>query len=417
MIKFLVTDLGVFTDHAVSLLDNGKNQVRYYTDWPKASPLYEEFVVGKDLDGLEKIDYFWDRRKKYLEWADCIVNFDVHNNDQIAFLRELYPDKSIFGSGKGEVIENDRNFLKKMIKKLSLPQQKYDLIRGTDNLREYLKTHPDVYVKMDIFRGNQESFYAKDYETVEKNMTLANLEFSLGPHRDSYEFTVEEALHAHCEIGFDGFFNGVDYVSPYIWGYEYNKGPYIAKVSKKLPKPIQETMDAFIPELENMDYRGAISTEEKIFSDKEHYVLDVCARQPYPCGLVYTLIKNWAEMVYKIGAGEFVEAQIPYEYLGAIPLESKAAEKKYVLIELEKKHRDEVKLLMATGHKGDYYAVKGQPIVAVLVAGGSSPDEVFKKLEIAAEHVDAEDLDKDVITITSKLKEVIKEGEEAGVEF
>ncbi len=136
---YLVWDLGLYVEHANALWKNKDDRVLYFTPWANAFPKYIDYAVGKNFEHLEKILYFWD----YVDKADCIVFFDVHGNDIANYLKKIYPDKSIYGSGLGERLENNRWALKKVIKKLGLPLQKSVHLKGVTELRNYLKTNPD----------------------------------------------------------------------------------------------------------------------------------------------------------------------------------------------------------------------------------------------------------------------------------
>lgn len=269
--KFLVLDNGLYITQALGLAKGG-NKVYYFTNWPSAFPKYEEFAAGEGFEdeGMENVLY----PLRHFDTADCIVNMDVHGNDTIAFLRKKFPNKSIVGCGLGEVLENDRWGFKKIQKELGLKVQKTVKLKGVDELRKYLQENKDVYVKLNIWRESHESFYAKDYKSVE--LIINEIECAFGPRKNKYEFIVEEAIHSDVEVGFDGFFNGKDYLRPFFIGYEYNKNLYVAKVSEEMPEQVKETMEKIKPILQKLDYRGPLSTEEKIVSKKEHYFLDMC---------------------------------------------------------------------------------------------------------------------------------------------
>lgn len=411
--NFLVWDCGLYCHQMSALAEDKKNQVRYFTPWLSKDPHFSDFIVGKGFENIEKVLYFED----HIDWADCIVYPDVAGNAQCNYLRKTLKDKSVYGAGLGERLENDRILLKKWCKEFGLPVSPYQVCQGITKLREYLKTNPKKYVKVNIFRGDLESFFAKDYESVE--LVLDQAAIALGPMKEDYTFIVEDLIETDVELGFDGFFNGIDYIKPYIFGYEISKGLYIGRVSDELPEPIEETLDAFAPLFAKMDYRGALSTEERIVSLKEHYFIDACMRLPNPLSALYpVMIKNWAEAIYKIGKKEEVELDIEHKYVGAFPLMSQNANDNYVNVNIDPKFRDKVRYQMVSGRKdGTNYAVKGWPIVAILVAGGETVDEVLDGLREAAEGVEVYDMDKDPINGIDVAKEVIKKGEKLGIEF
>jgi len=269
--KFLCWDYGLFVEHCNGLAKGG-NEVIYYTPY---NYHYKEYAIGKDYKKLQKTLYFDDHVKE----ADCIVNFDVRDQSRIELLRKLFPEKSIFGSGKAGRLEDDRILLKKLVKAAGLPSQDYEVVRGITALKEYLKKNKDKYVKINIFRGDMESFHSPDFDTVE--FDILEIETALGAHKESFDFIVEDTIHADIEIGGDLFFNG-DYLTPYLFGYELEKNLYIGKVVDELCPALTETMDAFYPILKELNYRGALSWEEKIVSQEEHYILDWCSRLASP---------------------------------------------------------------------------------------------------------------------------------------
>jgi len=418
--KFLVHDLGIFLEQANALAEGGKNEVIYCTPWASAYPKFADFCIGLDFEHVRKADkhgnplLFWD----WVEWADCVVSFDVHQNDELAYIRNKYPNKSTWGSGLGERLEADRIALKQWIKAIGLPMQKYAVVEGLTKLREYIKTNPDKFVKMNIFRGDMESFHAKDAEF--NDLQFDKMAVAYGPKKESIKFMVEDMIDTDVEIGYDGFFNGMNYADKCFVGYEFHKNAYLAKVTdfEDLPDQIYETMDAFTPVLQKLDFRGALSTEEKIVSKTEHYFLDICSRLPSPLSQLYpVMIKNWAEVVYKFGLKQDVELDIENRYVGAIALESEYAKDNFLRIDVDKKNRDKIRFQSACMNAGKYYAVKGNSNVCVLVAGGDSVDDVLSKLKDYAKLVDGHGIDKDDVNGMDVMKEIIEKGKQVGIDF
>jgi hypothetical protein len=412
--KYLVFDTGLFCEQANALWKKEGDVVWYYTPYINKNPHYVDFIVGKDFDHLEKVLYFED----YIEKADCIVFLDVLGNSLCNFLRKIYPNKSIWGAGLGERLENDRLLLKEWCKELELQVSPYVEIKGIKNLEEHLKKNKNKYVKINIFRGDTESFFAKDFEYVK--MEINKNRVSLGPDEDTFSFTVEDEIKSDVEVGVDTFFNGTEYVGGFM-GYEMHKNLYIAKpfkTIKDLPVALYETMDAFQPLFSKMNYRGALSTEEKIVDKNHNYFIDACMRLPNPLSALYpVLIKNWADVVYNVGKGNMVDIECDYKYVGAFGLSSLAAKDNYVKIEIDPKHRNDVRYQMVCGGKNGVYSCPGWEIVAILVAGGNSVDEVLNKLKENAKYVDAHFLDKDPLEGIDMIKEVIKKGENVGIKF
>ena len=411
-LTYLVYDGGLYPHIAEALSNDGKNTVYYHTPWDTKDAHYKDYIVGKGFKHLQKVLYPED----YWERADCIVFFDSVGNSLCNQLRKIYPDKSIWGAGLGSRLENDRVLLKEWCTELKLPVNKYSVIKGLDKLREHLKTNKDKYIKVNIFRGDMESFYSPDYDNAES--ILDELAVTLGSDKNDYEFIVEDKIDTEVEAGADVFFNGAEFLSPMFCGYELHKNLYVAHVCDELPSPLMETLDAFTPLLRKMNYRGALSTEEKVVSSKEHYFIDACCRLPNPLSALYpAMIDNWDEMVYTIGKGEYIEPQVRHKYVGAFGLCSLAAKDSYVKVNIKKGHENDVRYQMATGRGDKFYSVPGWDVVAILVAGGNTVDEVLEKLKDNAKHVDAHFLDKDPIQGIDMIKDVIRKGEDVGIIF
>ena len=409
---FLVMDMGLYPQIADAMSDEGKNRVLYHTPYETKDPHFKDFVVGKGFGHLEKVLYPED----YYASADCIAFMDVSGNSLCNFLRKIYPSKSIWGSGLGERLENDRVLLKEWCAELGLPVNKYVVVKGVKALREHLKVNKDKYVKINIFRGDMESFHSPDYDSIES--VLDALTVTLGSDQDEYDFIVEDKIDTEVEVGADVIFNGTEFLSPMFCGYELHKNLYVAHVTDEMPKPLMETLDAFTPLLQKMQYRGAFSTEEKVVSAKEHYFIDACMRLPNPLSALYPVaIKNWADVVYNTGKGLYTELDIKHKYVGAFGLSSLAAKDSYVKVNIKKGYEDKVRYQMVTGRGDKNYAVPGWEVVAILVAGGNSVDEVLDGLREASEGVDAHFLDKDPISGIDMIKEVIEKGKKVGINF
>lgn len=418
--KFLVKDALIFMDIANALADKGNNEVFYFTNWQTGYPLFKDFCTGLDFEYLKKKNkhgnplLFWEEVMKK-DW-DCVANFDVHNQDEIFALRQLFPNKSIWGAGRGEVLEADRIILKQWIETLGLPVNPYKVVKGVTALRSYIKENPNKYVKINIFRGDCESFCAKDIDY--NRADFLKLEINLGAKAEDVLFIVEDPIDTEVEVGYDGFFNGHSYSDKCFLGVEYHKNLYIARVMDydELPEPIYETLEAFSSLLEKMDYRGAISTEEKIVSFKEHYLIDVCSRLPSPLSALYPqFINNWAELVYKTGKKENCPLDIDVKYVGAFALESKRGEQEYLPISIKPSDRDKIKFQSACMVGDKYHSVKGNSIIATIVVGGDNPDECLEKIKEYSKLIDVPNLQYDDINGIDKIKEVLKKCKDVGI--
>lgn len=409
--NYLVIDSGLYTELANALTVGG-NTVWYYTYFGSAFPSHKEYAPGDNFEKLTKVKYFWD----YVDKADCIVNFDVSSNDMINWLRKKYPEKSIFGAGLGERLENDRLGFKTWCKTLGLPVIPYKVIKGMTALRKYLEANPKKVVKINIFRADFESLKVNDYLSVKE--VLNNRQDMLGIYAEEIDFIVEDMVECKVEAGYDGFFNGTEYGHLSI-GYEVDKNLYLGRVGGDVPDILMETLDAFQPLFQRMNYRGCISTEERVVSKNEHYFIDPCMRGPLPLGVLYSrFIDNWPEVVYNIGRGEPFEIQCKQKYVGAFAFSTRNSLESYTLVQIKKGYRDDFRFNMACQDKdGNYYVVKGSETSVVVVAGGDSPEEVVESLKKKSENVSAYGLEKDDIKAIDNVYKTIEDGEKLGIEF
>lgn len=413
--KIVVIDNGLYCSQANALSDGGKNTVIYWTPWSKPFPTLDDFTKGHGYGDLKKEIWLFDHIKD----ADMIVNFDVAQNDLISFLKYIYPNKSIFGSGSGEKLEHDRILFKEWLENFDLPVGPYKIIKGLNNLRNYLHKNPNKFIKTNIFRNDMESFYFGKWD--DDKYLLDEKSVILGSLIEDYVFIVEDPIECACEIGFDGFFSNGEYI-PFSWGPEIAKNLYIGKVIKDiddLPDCLLNTLETIQPLLERLDYRGAMSTEERVVTKDKSYFIDFCARIPAPLGQIYPMaIKNWADLVYKIGKNEHVEIDCEYDYVGAFALSSEHAADHNVKIMIDKDHFEDVRFQMVAQNKDGYFAVKGNTSVCVLVAGGKTPKEVIEKLKKAKDYVNAYGLEKDNVDgIEQEFEEALKGMKSIGIKF
>ena len=413
--KILCIDNGLYVPQCEALSDNGKNTVVYYSPWGKPFPDVSDKMKGSGYGNLKKDLWFFN----HVLDADCIVNFDVSNNDLIHYLRQVHPDKSIFGAGAGEKLEHDRVFLKKWLEHYKLPVGPYKVIKGITALSNYLKKNPGKYVKTNIFRDDTESFFFNSWEDDEE--IINERAVTLGIFKETEVFVVEDPIEAACQSGVDMFFGNGKFI-PFSWGFEISKNLCINKVALDLdeyPECLRNNFEPLAPLMKRMDYRGAVSTEDRVVSKDESYLIDFTARLPAPMGQMYPVfIKNWAELVYKIGKNEDVEVECDHDYIGSFALSSEHALTHNLKMKVDPKDYDKVRFQMVGQDKDKVYAIKGNSVVCCLVAGGKTPQEVLKKLKDASKCVDAFSLDKDPVeAIDQQFEDALGGLKKVGIKF
>lgn len=413
--KILGIDNGLYVPQIEALNDGGKNEVIYYSPWGKPFPSIDDKMKGYGYGTLKKDLWFFN----HVLAADLIVNFDVSNNDLISYLRHVHPDKSIFGAGRGEKLEHDRIFLKKWLEHYKLPVGPYKVITGITALSNYLKKNPGKYVKTNIFRDDTESFFFRSWEDDED--LLNERAITLGIFKETEIFVVEDPIEAACQSGVDMFFGNGKFV-PFSWGFEISKNLCVNKVALDLdeyPDCLRNNFETLGPLMAKMDYRGAVSTEDRVVDKDTSYLIDFTARLPAPMGQMYPVfINNWAEVVYNIGKNKDVEVECDHEYIGSFALSSEHALSHNVKMKVDPKHLDDVRFQMVGQVDDKVYAIKGNSVVCCLVAGGKTPQEVLERLKKAAGYVDCYSLDKEPVEgITAQFEDALKGLKSVGIKF
>ena len=412
--KFLVIDNGLYCALAEALANDG-DDVYYFSPWARPFPEVHDWAKGHGFGKLKKALNFFD----HVKTADGIFNFDVPSNDLIHFLRETYPEKCVFGSGRGEKLEHDRVFLKEWLKHAGLPVGPYKVIKGLTALGDYLKNNPHKYIKTNVFREDLESMFFGKWE--DDKYLLDERAVTLGMLKEEYEFIVEDPIEAACQSGVDMFFSNGEYV-PFSYGFEISKNLCVNKVIRDLdevPECLLKNMEGLRPLMKRMDYRGPVSTEDRIVDKDTAYLIDFTARVPAPMGQMYpVMIKNWVDVCYGIGMNKPVDIECDHDYIGSFALSSEHAITNNVKIMIDKGHFDDVRLCMVAQNKDGYFAVKGNSVVCCLVAGGKSPKEVLEKIKKASEYVNAYSLDKDPVDgIEKEFEEALEGFESVGLKF
>jgi hypothetical protein len=398
---------GLGIEHALRI-SKDVSKVWYYTPWQTGFPVFESYAHGCGLGEIEKVLHFFD----YVDKADLIYFTDTGQGDLAHFLRTK--GHRVFGAGLGERLESERFKARKLQKKIGLPSQGTVEVKGVSALREFLITNSNRYVKFDIFRGSLESFYARDFKSVE--ILIDELEVGFGPLKEEYSFIVEEAVDGAIEIGADGFFNGKKFLDTSLWGIEAG----IAYVGTYAPIPnvLKNTANKFTPVLSKLDYRGAFSTEERTRDGKKSYLVDITARYPYSLSLIYTeSIKNYSEVIWKVASGEEVDIIPRFKYAVCAPVESPHAEKYWLRLIFPEKMRHKIKLHQFCKSGDYYYCVKGNKNGALLVSLGNDLDKCITDIESTANEISAHELSKDTIRPLRNIQEQLKELNELGIKF
>ena len=406
----LVYDFGLFTEQAARLArDFGT--VWYYVPWEDAFPKIEKSLIGQDFDGLVRISNFWE----YVDKADIIFIPDTHTGGLVEFLKSK--GYKVAGPGEAESLELNRVLGRKIQKKLGLPTQDTWVVKGLDNLREFLKTKQNVFVKLNTFRGTIETFRHIDYDSSEP--LLDHIAYEAGPEKYILEFVVEKEIEG-IEPGTDNIFHTDEILSPTMYGFELKGTGYIGKIVpvNEIPEPLRKVDEGLSKVLKKLNYRFFYSTEVIVTKNKKGYLIDPCIRlaAPVVSALQTEIIENYSEVVWGLATGEKILPKYKAKYGGGVAFESEWAQNHWVKVSFPQEIRQWVKFRMAMKFNNSYYAVPGFTSLCSIVAIGNTPEEVFEQVKERANHLKAYLIEKNLSGIEN-LKKILKEAHQYGITF
>lgn len=412
----IVYDAGSQVEFAIRM-SKEFGKVYYFMDWQDAFPSSKNMSIGTGFKEIERIDYFWD----HVEEADIIIfTSNTHDDLQIQ-LQKM--GKRVWGSRRGNALENDRVFAKELMKRNGLPVNEYKVIIGVDKLKEYLKDskNDNKYIKCSLTRLDFESMHHVNWKLTEPY--IIEIEHDLGPIKDDYEFIVESPVEAIGEFGYDGY--TIDGVFPdkCLFGIEVKDAGYCSKVIdyKDIIKPVEKVNKGIFSYLKNNFYRNFISTEVRITDKKEGYCIDFTSRLPSPPGEIYQeIIENLGMVIWKGSNGEMEQPIFTHKYAVEVIIRSaSAAYNIWTAIYFPENIRQFVKIKNLVKIGDTYYFTpldQRMPEIGAVIGLGNTLEEAIKNVQDNASQIEGYKLDIKSESL-SEAKETIEKSSKIGVKF
>jgi hypothetical protein len=410
--RCLVYDLGLFTENALRLVRDCA-EVKYYVPNREAFPEPFRGLVGKGLDGLERVECF----EEHLDGADFIFIPDTQCGQLVEWLKKH--GYAVAGAGAAEKLELDRWHGRSRQKENGLPVHETHRVKGITALRKFCEEHRDFYIKVDNeFRGISESFKHHDKRSSESRIDY--IAYKTGPFKEDVVFVCEELLPG-VEPGVDAITWDGELLFPTTAGYESKGSGILSRVYRtdaELPEALRIVHAGLAPEFRRHRTRFFYSAEFKISRDRIPYLIDPTIRLAAPgvAAIQSELIENYSEVVYGLATGQKTSPVMRHRYAFAVTIESSEAAKTFVNISFPKEMRRWVKLRMAVRHAGDYYSVPPFDSLGCVIALGDSIKEVVDLGAERAAQVDAISINVDYAGI-SKLQHAIRQGKMYGINF
>jgi len=385
-----VVDDGMFVELACKLGESFK-EVLYYSQWENPYPRMNEGMIGYGMPNITRVDNIWRR----FDEVDLFVFPSVYFGELQLFIEKQ--GKRVWGSRRGENMEIFRDGMKAHMEDLGLPVGNYEVIKGMDALRVYLKSHKNVFVKINLWRGQFESFFSKNYKMIE--CKLNEIDYNLGPFADILDFIVEDELPDKVEIGSDLYTVDGKYPSLSLAGIECKDLGYVGEIRnyKDLPASVTDFNAAISDTLKGYGYKGFLSTEMRVGKDKVSYMIDMTCRCPSPPSELYQeMYINISEIIWE-GSGGVLIDPIPAAKFGVQALiYSHWCEDSFLPLEIKEDKKRFIKLINATKIKGVYYIIPQAhktDVVGSVIGMGDTLEAALENIKENSEGIKGYDIE------------------------
>ena len=383
----LILDTGLFVEFAAKLAQTFKRTI-YYVPPDSGLPKVNRSRIGYGYEGLELVTDLFEVPPSEI---DLYCALDVGFGYTQSYLASI--GKPVWGCRESEALEFDRVWTKELMEDEGLPVGKFEVVEGMKALREYLRKHENVFVKVDRWRGTCESFHSKDYKFIEPR--LDELEHNLGSLKYIQPFIVEDALDEPDMVEYGTDLITMDGINPKVIlsGLELKDSLYVGRVQPfaNIPEPLTRWNVVMAKYLKELHCRGPISNEIRIGKKHLPHMIDATLRLPAPPNELYQeMIKNLASIVWN-GANGIVEEPDWIAPFGAQAIGfSNWADQNCQIVDFPAKLRNHVKLHNGAKINGSYVVIP-MPFelseVCAVVAWGDTMDDAIEKCKDICDEV------------------------------
>ena len=368
----LILDNYLFCELAIKLSESFGKVMYFAESLHDPFPDEKKGKVGSGFPGVERV-LDWE---SHVSESDIIIAPDINWGPAQIMLQGM--GKRVFGSRNADQLENYRDKTKELMEAMGLAVGKWRMITGLPDLRKYLKSVDDKYIKINLWRGNGESKKSIDYRIIET--LLDRWEFELGPLKYTEKFIIEDELPDMMEIGTDRWNADGQFPDSFLAGVENKGTSYFGVIKKKseFPKELTSFGDAIAPVLKDFGYRGFYSEEIRVGKERIPHMNDLCCRAPSPPSDMYMeLYLNLADIIWNCAEGKIVEPIYKHKYGVQAHIFADWAENNAQCLEFPEKYRKNIKMRYAMKSKEGYYILpfKGNTRLCAIVNAGDSFEE------------------------------------------
>lgn len=313
-----VVDFGSFTSLAETL-SKTYSKVYYHTPIEREFRCLDDAVIGYGIPKVHKIEDFME--PAIVKETDLYCFPDIGYAGHQRYLKSI--GKPVWGSMGGDELERLRTKFVSTVKKLGLPLVHTQKVRGLDALCDYLKDKKNVWVKVNEFRDNMETWHHQDWLHSQPMIRRIHLKFAAAPQL--VWFVVQDALDGATEIGYDGLCVDGWFPDSSYQGYEKKNELYLGARTDydALPEAVRLVNEKFSPVLEEYGYRNFWATEIRNL-DGVPYFIDPTARMPGQTGeqLLETMT-NLPAVIWQGAHGQLIQPEWAADFAASATLNYK----------------------------------------------------------------------------------------------
>lgn len=408
----VVVDFGSFQSLAERLGEDVA-EIMYHAPIEREFRNIDDAVIGLGMPGVTRIDSFM--HPDVVKAADLYVFPDIGYGGEQAYLRSI--GKPVWGSQGADELERLRTKFVKTVKRLGLPLVHSERLRGMTSLCEYLKEKENVWVKVNEFRDNMETWHHQDWFHSQPMLNRLWIKFAVAP--EMVWFVVQDALDGATEVGYDGWNVDGWFPDSSFQGYELKNKLYLGAQTKydDLPEEVTGVIEAFSPELERYGFRNFFAVEIRNLDGVSHFI-DPTVRMPGQTGeqLLKTL-KNITKVIYHGAMGELVQPEWAAKFSASATLNYKGDLEDVKVIRVPEKSREWVKLCKyrQDGDEFHFPACKRED-VGVVIAMADTIEETIQGIKDNFDAIGDDSLSIDPEGFADLLEDIQK-AEAEGIEF
>ena len=403
----MVIDTGAHVELARTLGRTYKKVYYCCPMWRKQYATFRQARIGSGFPEIEVVDSPAEHKDEVDLYCYPWCGF---GQDQIDLENQ---GKAVWGSRMGETLEFDRALLRRIMQKKGLPVNPYVEIHGMTKLREYLKAHNDVWVKISKWRRIKETFHSDNYALIER--ILEELEQEAGPYKEDIDMIVEQPLPDCVEVGIDSWM--VDGKLPPIVGVgaEFKDSSYLGSYFPwgSVPSCVTDFDRKMAPVFADIGWRGFYSTEVRVGKDGVGYMVDLTARTPSPPYESYLFnITNLPEVIWFGANGIVVSPKVRGKWVALIMVLAPDAEDTYQTIGVPRNTPD-LLVLMNTILRNGVVTVMPQPGDKLDEVGfcggyGNTPEKAIEMAKGVAKEIKGHNLNPLVDALDDAQEEIDK---------